>query len=90
MSEEKEKVESFLREWFKTRFIVYPSDAADALKMDYSKAMEIFDKLEAEGKLERAKFAGGGRFIPVKYVLLKDIEEMLKKVKTNGRKKNNL
>jgi hypothetical protein len=53
MSEEKEKVESFLREWFKTRFIVFPSDVADALKMDYSKVVEMFDKLEAEGKLFR-------------------------------------
>jgi hypothetical protein len=48
MSEEKEKVESFLREWFKTRFIVFPSDVADALKMDYSKVVEIFDKLRVE------------------------------------------
>jgi DNA-binding MarR family transcriptional regulator len=58
MSEERQKVEVFLREWFKAHSIVYPSDVADALKMDYSKVVEIFDKLEADGKLEKAKFAG--------------------------------
>jgi Mn-dependent DtxR family transcriptional regulator len=58
MSEEKEKVESFLRDWFKKHSTVYPSDVADALKMNYSNVVEIFGKLEVEGKLERAKFVG--------------------------------
>jgi chromosome segregation ATPase len=53
---------------------------------------EEFEKLPKEQQqyLLRHRQECGGRFIPVKYVLLKDIEEMLKKVKTNGRKKNNL
>lgn len=55
LKEAKLFIETFLRDYLKTHKQVYPSDVADELGLDYEVTREVFDILEKERKLEKAK-----------------------------------
>lgn len=55
VKEAKLLIEIFLRNYLKTHKQVYPSDVADELELDYEVTRKVFDILEHEGKLEKAK-----------------------------------
>jgi len=48
------KIESFLKKEFKKKQLVYPSDMAIKLNIDYEKVRKSIDKMISEGKLELA------------------------------------
>lgn len=48
-------IESYLKEQFKKQQQVYPSDVADALKLNYETVRKVFDELEREGKIQESR-----------------------------------
>jgi predicted ArsR family transcriptional regulator len=45
---------AYLKEQFKKKKQVYPSDVADALGLDYCVVRQVFDALEKEGQVKKA------------------------------------
>jgi hypothetical protein len=55
LKEVKNLVEAYLKEQFEKGKQVYPSDAADALGLDYTVVREVFCELENEGKIQESR-----------------------------------
>ena len=55
MEEPKVLIEAYLKKQFKKKQQVYPSDAADALSLDYETIRQVFDDLEREGKIQESR-----------------------------------
>jgi predicted ArsR family transcriptional regulator len=54
LEEPKVLVEAYLKKQFKKKHQVYPSDAADALGLDYQTVRQVFKDLEEEGKIQES------------------------------------
>jgi ASC-1-like (ASCH) protein len=55
IEEAKSQIQDYLRDYFENNEKVYPSDVADALKIDYEVVREAFAIMEKEGKLKESE-----------------------------------